>query len=292
MAGALRIGSGLVVVGTAIMAGFLLRSPWIVALLAVSFTALYVGGKFEQWLTVARLYGGGAVLKALLATLPVQAVVAGVFYLIGAGIGALAGRRGSARGLEGFDFALAGGLLAFGVLATTVLHAVETRAASDPERVLSAEIRAIMAEAGELGQQAVAMPVQIFALARRLADHPDRSEALAAMGTFFDDDNAFVRRVAYTGLRFMGQAGRDLDPDALDRRIVQGMSDPAVWVRYDAAWAAGEIRGDDVAFAVALRGMIQAAEEAGADALDENDSAHKALVRARTSLAAVEQRRG
>lgn len=291
MAGVLRIVTGLLIVVTAVYAGFLHRSPWIIALLAASFTLLYVGGKLEQWRMLARMYGAVAVLKALVVTLPIQAIVSGVFYLIGVGIGALAGQRAFADRLEQLDVALAGGLLVLGVLATTAIHVAEARADVDPERELSAEIRAIMDDASELGQQVVAMPVQIFALARRLADHADKHETLAAMATFFDDDNAFVRRVAYTALRFMGQAGRDLDPQELDRRIVAGMSDAAVWVRYDAAWAAGEIRGDDAGFAAALTEMIRAAEAAGDDQLGENESAHTALVRARKSLDVVAQRR-
>lgn len=290
MAGFLRIVSGLAVVGTALLAGILFRSPWIIALLAVSFTALYVGGKLAQWRMLAREHGLAAVLKALVVTLPVQAIVCGIFYLVGVGIGAIAGHRGFAERIEGLDLTLAGGFLIFGVLATAVIHVAEARADADPAQGLSAEIRAIMDEAGELGQQVVAMPVQIFSLARRLADHPDSGEALAAMNVFFDHDNAFVRRVAYTALRFKGQAGRDLDPDALDRRIVSGIADPAAWVRYDAAWAAGEIRGDDAAFAAALTEAIRSAEAAGADRLDENEGAHKALSRARQSLEAIERR--
>lgn len=296
MAGTLRLATGLLVIATAIAAGFWLRSPWIVLLLALSFTVLYVGGKLDQWRHVWMAHGPSAVAKTLVVTLPIQGVLAGLFYLIGAGVGALAGRSGFAARLDDFDFALAGGLLAVGLVATAAIHAAEAREQRvTPETmadVLSPEIRAVMDEAFELSQQVVAMPVQIFSLARRLADHPDKAETLAAMGEFFDDENAFVRRVAYTALRFMGQGGRDLDPTTLDRRIVSGMSDPAVWVRYDAAWAAGDIAGDDQAFAAALRAMILDAEASGADALEENDSARKALERARTSLTAVETRGG
>ncbi|WP_072395650.1 hypothetical protein [Hyphomicrobium sp. CS1GBMeth3] len=292
MAGALRIVSGLVIVGAAIFAGVLYRSPWIVLLLTVSFTTLYVGGKLPQWRALARIEGPGAVLKGLMVTLPIQAVLACVFYLVGVGVGALLGQRAFASHLETFDVTLAGALLALGLIATAGIHVSEAGAArnADPEVVLSAEIRAIMDEAAELGEQVVAMPVQIFSLARRLADHPDRHEALAAMDGFFDDDNAFVRRVAFTALRFMGQGGRDLDPRALDRRIIAGMGDAAVWVRYDAAWCAGDIKGDDAAFAAALREMIATAQAAGVDQLDANDAAHKALLRARASLEAIRQR--
>lgn len=293
MSGILRIISGLLVVGTAVYAGFLYRSPWIIVLLTLSFTALYVGGKVEQWRLLARVHGVAGVVKALLVTFPIQAILSGLFYLVGVGIGAIAGNRSFADRLDNFDWMLAGGLLIFGSVATSAIYVMEAHAgerASKPAGALSSEIRVIMDEAAELGQQTVAMPVQIFSLARRLADHSDRIEALAAMENFFDDDNAFVRRIAYTAIRFMGQSGRDLDPQALDRRIVKGMSDPAVWVRYDAAWAAGEIKGNDVAFSAGLTNMIESAEAAGADKLAESEAEHKALARARTSLDAVQQR--
>ncbi|MGO1068905.1 hypothetical protein [Lysobacter sp. CA199] len=290
MRNALRIIVALMVVGIPIYAGVLYRSPWIVAPLTLSFTALYVSGKIKQWKLLASSQGTAGVIKALLLTLPIQAVLVGIFYLMGLGIGAIAGNHGLAERLDGFDLMLAGGLLVLGLAAGTAIHASETGVGDDESETahaLSSGIVSIMDDAFALGQQSVAMPAQIFSLARRLADHEDRGEALAAMEQFFDDDNAFVRRVAHTALRFMGQGGRDFDPQTLDRRIVEGMSDPAVWVRYDAAWAAGEIKGDDTAFATALKAMIQAAEAAGADDLDENDSAHTALKRARKSLDAV-----
>lgn len=292
MAVALRIGSGLVIVGTAILAGYWFRSPWIIALLAVCFTILYVGGKLAQWKAVVRTHGVGAVGKALAATLPIQTVLCGIFYLIGSGIGALAGQRAFADRLEGFDFALAGGLVVFGLSATVAVQVLEARGSTNSDAGFSAEMKAIIAEASALGKQAVAMPVQIFSLARRLADHPDRQETLAAMERFFDAESAFVRRIPFTALRFMGQDARDLDPDELDRRIVEGMADPAVWVRYDAAWVAGEIVGDDAAFTDALSEMIRVSEAAGADGLDENAAEHKALLRARMSINAIEHRSG
>ena len=121
MAGALRLISGMAVVGTAIWAGFLYRSPWIVLLLAISFTVLYVGGKLAQWRMLARMHGIASVLKALMVTLPIQAIVSGVFFLIGVGIGAIAGQRDFAARLEGFDFALAGGLTSENVAAAITL---------------------------------------------------------------------------------------------------------------------------------------------------------------------------
>lgn len=111
MLGVMRILAGLAVVGTAIAAGVLYRSPWIIALLTLSFTVLYVGGKFSQWQMLARMSGLGAVARALALTLPIQAFLCGLFYLVGLGIGALFGHRSFADRLDGFDVALSGGLL-------------------------------------------------------------------------------------------------------------------------------------------------------------------------------------
>ena len=98
MSGILRIVSALLVVGTAMYAGYLYRSPWIIALLTLSFTALYVGGKVEQWRLLARVHGVAGVLKSLLFTLPIQAILSGLFYLVGLGIGAIVGNRSFADG--------------------------------------------------------------------------------------------------------------------------------------------------------------------------------------------------
>ncbi|MDO9383732.1 MAG: hypothetical protein Q7T86_12815 [Hyphomicrobiaceae bacterium] len=293
MSGALRAVVALAVVGTAVYSGFIHRSPWIIALLSLSFTVLYIAGKLAQWRMLARSEGAAGVAKAVAVTWPVQAIMAGVFYLIGLGIGAIFAKRDLAGAIEPFDLTLAGGLLVFGIAASAIIHTVEARAADQvPAHKLSADIREIMDEAHDLSQQAVAMPVQIFALSRRLTDHPDRREALVAMEQFFGDGNAFVRRVAYTALRFMGQAGRDLDPQVLDRHVVKGMGDAAVWVRYDAAWIAGIVKGDDAAYANALRKMIEDAVAAQANRADKSDAEHKALTRARESLKLVEERLG
>lgn len=291
MSGAIRAVTAITVVGTAVYAGFVHRSPWIIVLLALSFTALYAAGKFPQWRALARTGGAGSVLKAVAVTVPVQAIFAGTFYFIGLGLGALLAKRDIAENLEMFDVSLAGALLVFGIAASALIYSSEARAAGrPPAQQMSASMRDIIDDTHELGRQDVAMPVQIFSLSRRLTDHPDRNEALAAMAGFFDDDNAFVRRVAYAALRFMGQTARDHGPEALDARVIKGMSDEAVWVRYDAAWIAGVIKGDDAAYANALRKMIEDAVATQANRADKNDAEHKALTRARDSLKLVETR--
>jgi hypothetical protein len=154
---------------------------------------------------------------------------------------------------------------------------------------LPKELTAIHAEAEDIGQQDVIMPIRIFALARQITDQPDTRTMLAYLDSrLFDHDNKFVRRVAYTAIRFMGQRARDTGPDLVDRRIVSGMSDDNAWVRYDAAWAAGLIRGDDKAYAAALADMI-ARHEADPAAADAESAEGKGLARARESLVAIGQ---
>lgn len=297
LSGSLRILTGIAVVTTMGYAGFLHRSPWIILLFGVVFTVLYVQGKLPQWSLLLRTKGFAAVALSLCVTYPIQLVLAGVFFLVGYGLGAIVGDRPMATALEPFDYYLAAALLVPAFLIGLIIHALErsgkNEAAAAGSEALSADILSILGDAAILGGQVTAMPIQIFGLARRLADHPDRDEALTVMEEIlFDDDNAFVRRVAYTALRFMGQEGRDLRPGPMDERMVKGMTDEAVWVRYDAAWIAGEISGDDKAFAAALQELIADAEEhEQAFDFDEGSAESKTLARARDSLEAVERRR-
>jgi hypothetical protein len=54
-------------------------------------------------------------------------------------------------------------------------------------------------------------------------------------GNFFSDQSAFVRRIAYTALCVKGEGRRDIGPANLAQRIVDGICNPEVWVRYDGA---------------------------------------------------------
>ena len=88
-AGSLRIITALTIVAALIAAGWLHRSPWTVVLATPTFTALYALGKWNAWRAAWHAGGVRQVALALLVTLPIQAIVAGVCYLIGLGLGTL-----------------------------------------------------------------------------------------------------------------------------------------------------------------------------------------------------------
>lgn len=106
----LRMVLGTTLVVAMLLAGALRRSPWILAVAAPGFTVLYVLGRWRPWLALWR--GGGArkAVAGLAIALPIQAVLAGLFYLVGLGGGAaVAGPRPTAP-LGASDIAVAGAL--------------------------------------------------------------------------------------------------------------------------------------------------------------------------------------
>ncbi|MGK2868170.1 MAG: SMI1/KNR4 family protein [Mycobacterium sp.] len=74
--------------------GWVQRSPWVVLLATPVFTVLYALGKWNAWKSAWRIGGGPQIGLSVLVTLPIQAVVAGVCYVLGVGLGRLvAGNR-------------------------------------------------------------------------------------------------------------------------------------------------------------------------------------------------------
>ena len=131
-AGGLRIMTALTVVAAMIAAGLLHRSPWTVVLAAVVFTVLYALGKWNAWTAAWRAGGAGQVALAVLVTLPIQAIVAGVCYLIGLGLGRLfAGYRPIAV-LSAADAIWLGALLATGIVAGAAIIRLEGTSARSP----------------------------------------------------------------------------------------------------------------------------------------------------------------
>ncbi|BBY50459.1 hypothetical protein MARA_39270 [Mycolicibacterium arabiense] len=89
MALGLRLAAALAVVGTMVVVGWVQRSPWVVLLATPVFTVLYALGKWNAWKLARRNGGGRQIALSTLVTLPIQAVVAGVFYVLGVGLGRL-----------------------------------------------------------------------------------------------------------------------------------------------------------------------------------------------------------
>ncbi|MGH1419502.1 MAG: hypothetical protein ACRBCJ_11645 [Hyphomicrobiaceae bacterium] len=303
LSGTLRILTAATVVGTIGYVGYVHRSPWVIPLFAVVFVVLYAFGKLPQWIALWDRKGLGGILFAVLVTFPVQIFLAGLFYLVGFGLGAMIDDRPGVDGLTAFDIQLAAALFIGASVVSAIIFVLERNvgggddAADDDgslhpvEIPLSSEIQLLMDEAAALSEQTVAMPIQIFSLARRFEEHNDLEEALVVLdAVLFDDENAFVRRVAMTAVRFIGQEGRDAQPTSIDARIIAGMKDPAPWVRYDAAWVAGELEIDHDRFQQSLERMIANAEHDTATN-DETSAEYNALERARKSLAVIEARK-
>lgn len=132
LTGTLRIVCGLAVIGLAIALGWLHRSPWVLVPLSLAFTVLYVAGKWSVWRAALRRGGLGRTLAQLLATWPVQLVVAGLFYLVGFGLGALLTDRATAPGVTGADLAWIAAVGVSILLVTVWIERTEDHAAPAP----------------------------------------------------------------------------------------------------------------------------------------------------------------
>lgn len=124
-AGSLRIFTALAIVAALIAAGWLHRSPWTVVLATPTFTVLYALGKWSAWSAAWRAGGVRQVALALLVTLPIQAIVAGVCYLVGLGLGTLFAGDQPVAALSLADVVSMVVLLAAGVAAGAVIIRME-----------------------------------------------------------------------------------------------------------------------------------------------------------------------
>lgn len=128
---ALRIGLGLLVVVSLLASGLFSRSPWLIVVAAPPLTILYALGKWPAW-RLAWITGGlRSIALSAAATLPVQAVVAAIFYLIGLGLSRLVSGSRQIAPLVGTDVVVAVVVAAAGVLASLLIVRLE----SGPERV-------------------------------------------------------------------------------------------------------------------------------------------------------------
>lgn len=76
----LRLVCGLWLVGSAMAAGFMLRSPWIVGPLGLAFAVLFVIGKWTAWKQSIQTLGWKSLPTGLLTLIPSQIVIVGIFY--------------------------------------------------------------------------------------------------------------------------------------------------------------------------------------------------------------------
>lgn len=134
----LRLTAGLLVVIAAIAAGWLHRSPWIVALATPAFTVLYALGKWNAWKTAWRVGGVKQIVLAALVTLPIQAVLAGVLYLLGLGLSRLITGYRPIAALSVTDVLATGMLFAVGVALSATIISLEGSPPHVPEATVHA----------------------------------------------------------------------------------------------------------------------------------------------------------
>lgn len=106
MAKGLRIVVGAIIVLFPAVLGWLLCSPWTIPIIGAVFVPLYVLGKAGASTHLSDPRTRKDIFEALPQTWLIQTVLAGVFYLIGAGAGALAQDRPVHWALSGLDLGL------------------------------------------------------------------------------------------------------------------------------------------------------------------------------------------
>ena len=124
----LRLAAALLVVLTMVAVGWVQRSPWVVLLATPVFTVLYALGKWASWKLAWRTGGGPQIALSVLVTLPIQAVVAGVFYVLGVGLGRLVAGNRVLAPLAATDVVTMAVLLAVGAVISTVVIRLESAA--------------------------------------------------------------------------------------------------------------------------------------------------------------------
>lgn len=124
----LRLAASLLVVLTMVAVGWVQRSPWVVLLAAPVFTVLYALGKWNSWKLAWRSGGGSQIALSVLVTLPIQAVVAGVCYVLGVGVGRLVAGNRALAPLAASDVVTMAVLLAVGAAISFVVIRLESAA--------------------------------------------------------------------------------------------------------------------------------------------------------------------
>ncbi|CAN5410893.1 hypothetical protein BH11ACT6_BH11ACT6_09090 [soil metagenome] len=124
----LRLAAALVVVVTMVAVGWVQRSPWVVLLATPVFTVLYALGKWNAWKLAWRKGGGPQIALSVLVTLPIQAILAGVCYVLGVGLGRLVAGNRALAPLAAVDIITMAVLLAVGTVISAVVIRLESAA--------------------------------------------------------------------------------------------------------------------------------------------------------------------
>ncbi|QDV05145.1 hypothetical protein Poly30_06400 [Planctomycetes bacterium Poly30] len=141
----LRAVCGLWIVGAVMAAGFMLRSPWIIAPLGLSFAALFVIGKWGAWKHAIRSGGWTRLPLGLLTTIPIQCAIVALFYGAALGLTLLSSTERTLQPFGAWDMNYSAVVLLVGGVLGIAAHVIESRA--EPE---DGYLRAQLAEDGEL----------------------------------------------------------------------------------------------------------------------------------------------
>lgn len=128
MTNIVRLTTGFTLVFVAVFIGFIGRSPWIIAPLGGVFSILYFLGKKAEWALLLS-HSASGIVKAFILSYLVQTTVCGIFYLLGRGLGNLFDKN-QTTGLNSFDYSLVAGVLAVGILSSTILWIMDRKQAN------------------------------------------------------------------------------------------------------------------------------------------------------------------
>jgi hypothetical protein len=241
-----------------VVAGSMRLSPWFVPLAAIPMTITYVWQKRQLWRASLVAFGTVRTALGLPVTYLIQIVVTGVFFLIPFGIAAALTGEGVSGSFGTRELA------ALAVAALGCAGAVLSDRDLGPEEIESG-YEDLIDRCIALGAEPVAMPADIFALARDFADRPNPELTLAILeSTVVDDESRFVRRVAQTAIRFVGR--RDSENADVHAMVMRGLEDEDAWVRYDAVWAGQVLGFSDAGFRDRVAEIADGMEAPPADA--------------------------
>ncbi|MFS4437438.1 SMI1/KNR4 family protein [Paracoccaceae bacterium GXU_MW_L88] len=99
----LRSIMGVCVILLPILFGWFFRNPWVIPILGAAYVPLYILGKMGAWTFLTGPDAVSRLIKAVPGTFVIQCLLAGFFYLIGAGLGSIFGTREMAPSLETQD---------------------------------------------------------------------------------------------------------------------------------------------------------------------------------------------
>lgn len=238
--------------------GYSRQSTYLIILYAGIFSFSYIMGKKSLWLSKHTTHGVMATVKNLIITYFVQCIIVSIIYFCAYGISSATNHsielstNISGLLLAGYTFSaiLAGTILlefipaskVFTESENTYLESEALRLIEEVDRLCAQETAHLILEAAQLSKQETAMPVQIFNLAKRLADSAEKEETVAALNSFLQLEHSrfgFGRRVVFTSIRFMSPyAFSNSTARTIESMILQGLDDSVGWVRYDAVWAA------------------------------------------------------